>query len=137
VRRPSVLLLLVVLLVGLIPGVAAAGPPRTAVRIDLSAGDQTLATGQPFYVEEGWTGLDHEDLKTHSFQLFVQGIEFRSHRAVSKTDGDDGERYWSETSIYTFREGLPTGPYYFTGVWTGPEGTRQVQIRVQILVSAP
>ena len=130
-KRLVVLLVLVVLAVGLIPGVAAADIPRTGSRIIiLGQGDQTFSAGEPFHVRQGWTVPSPDLLHTVDFDLFIDGREVHGPVEVSFVDDGSGGTKVIETSIFNFRKGLPPGAYVFTGCWTDESGPFEWSITV-------
>lgn len=134
-KRLLVLLLLVLLGVGLMPGLAAGGPPTVGDQFFLIGGgtgrspslppaspneyDAVLDAGVPFYITHGWTGLtEPTDRKLVSFALSIDGVQVHGITDLQPVvDPTTGDVLFREMSLFNFRRGMPVGVYDFHGVW--------------------
>ena len=82
------------------------------------------AAGEPFHVKHGWLldlGGSSRSLGWSDFRLLVDGVEQPSLLIVTMDESEDSLRV-SRAFLTNFPDGLPSGTYEFTGVWTGWSG---------------
>lgn len=162
-KRLLVLLTLMMLAIALIPGVAAAAPPRVGQRLNLypCGWDQDLTSPRPcilpfpdpedpespaepfpantpFHISGGYSAEPGEALRPgqFDFRLFVDGREMAGPIDISWTkDEASGERLLYEARIFNFRKGLPAGEHEFFGIWTQPDFANPGEVIVHTITA--
>ena len=150
-KRLVVLLLLVVLGVGLMPGLAAAGPPTVGDQFFLIGGgtgrspnippdppneyNAVLEEGVPFHITHGWTGLtEPADRKLVGFTLFIDDVQVRGITDFTPVvDPTTGDVLFKEMSLFNFRRSM-TGYHTFHGVWEECDASTGTCAKYEVVV---
>ena len=109
-------IILVVLIMAVALPVFAGGKDPVGVELDLFAGDQTVSG--PFHVIHGY-GFPPPSSATAigktGFVLEIDGVTQDGRFISFRVPG-----VLVQLTLYNYPDGLPTGQYKFTGIWSDP-----------------